>query len=214
MRVTDEVVDFFDMVSITEWNRSLQRTLVHWIGIHDRMDVLDAGCRTGRFTLQLAQRARQVTGIDVSDLMINKAQTNASRFETSNIEFAPGDVRQMVFGDASFDLVTCLNLFFLMDRPESAMSEMVRVTRPGGQIILFNPSSLMNPWSAQTYCERHRWRDFERDSLMSWSYAAVKRNLLDETDMHRLAESCGGTVTDVVQMFDGLADVTRIVPAV
>ncbi|MCF8566166.1 class I SAM-dependent methyltransferase [Alicyclobacillus tolerans] len=207
-------VDFDDLLSQTEWNRSLQRSLIHWIGVNHTDEVLEAGCGTGRFVLQLAQRAKWVTGLDPSSEMVERAKLNAQDLSVENINFAVGDVHQLAFPKARFDLVVALNQLFAFEDAERALSELVRVCRPQGQIVLLNPGPNMNPWAVQSFSEVHNLRDFERDSLLSFATAAARHPQFDEQAMASMAESAGAKVADAVVLLEGLAVVTQLLPEV
>lgn len=210
--VTEKFVDFFDMVGQTEWNKSMQRSLIHWIGLTGAELALDAGCGAGRLLLQLAQRATWVTGVDSSDAMIKRAEFNTADNEVTNASFRVANIRRLPFADASFDLVVCADLIFLLDDPQPALSEFLRVCTESGQVVIMNPAATMNPWSAKTYCEKHRLRDFERDSLLAWATACARRSLLTGAQMDKIAHECGGKLTHTVHLLDNMASVFRIVP--
>lgn len=209
----DDSVDFFDMLGQTEWNRSIQRSLIHWMGVYDQHEVLDVGCGAGRFVMQLAQRAKWVTGLDSSESMIMRARLNAMDYRLDNTTFTVGDIRDLPFGEEKFDLITCLNLLFMFPDPVQPLRELIRVCKPEGQVVLLNPSPALNPWSAQSYCEKHGLRDFERDSLLSWATAAARHQLLDEQMLRQKVESVGGELTDTLLLLDGIATVSKVIPA-
>ncbi len=208
-RVKD-AVDFFDMVGQTQWHRDIQRTLIHWIGLRDTYDVLDVGCGAGHFLLQLAQRVRWVTGLDVSESMLKRAQLNAEDHQVENASFVPGNVRQLPFADKRFDLVVCMHLLFMLGNPEVAMREMLRVLKPNGELILVNPSTSVNPWSVQTYCDVNRVYDFERDSLLSLATATARYGGVNEASLASLAQKLGGTVVESLHLLDGFVLVSRV----
>lgn len=209
----DDSVDFFDMLGQTEWNRSVQRSLIHWMGVYEQQEVLDVGCGAGRFAMQMAQRAKWVTGLDSSESMIMRARLNAMDYRLDNTTFTVGDVRDLPFGEEKFDLITCLNLLFMFPDPLQPLKELIRVCKPTGQVVLLNPSPAMNPWSAQTYCEKHGLKDFERDSLLSWATAAAKNHIFDEEFLRQKVEQAGGKLTDTLLLLDGIATVSKVVPA-
>jgi SAM-dependent methyltransferase len=208
-RVKD-AVDFFDMVGQTQWHRDIQRTLIHWIGLRDTYDVLEVGCGAGHFLLQLAQRVRWVTGLDVSDSMLKRAQMNAEDHQVDNASFVPGNVRQLPFADGRFDLVVCMHLLFMLSDPETAIREMLRVVKPRGEVILVNPSASMNPWSVQTYCDVSGVYDFERESLLSLATATARYGGVSESSLASLVAKLGGTVVESLQLLDGFVLVSRV----
>ncbi len=205
-------MEFFDRVAQTEWNKSIQRSLIHWIGLTGEQQVLDAGCGAGHLLMRLAQRAAWVTGIDTSHAMIKKAIANTSENGVANVTLQVGNVRNLPFDDETFDTVVCVDLLFLFDDQKRVLKELLRVCKPTGQVVIVNPAVTMNPWSTKTYCETHRLDEFERDSILAWATASARRTLLTDRQMALLADQCAGELTDSATMLDQLAAVFRIVP--
>lgn len=96
---------------------------------------MDAGCGGGFYSLWLSEKGAKATGIDSSVEMINVAKGKASR-KMLDAKFVRGDVSNLRIEDDEFDLV--LSTLVLMDVKEldRAISELVRVTRNGGDIIV------------------------------------------------------------------------------
>ncbi|WDL95575.1 class I SAM-dependent methyltransferase [Alicyclobacillus sp. ALC3] len=207
----DGMVEFFDTLEQTDWNQSMQRTLIHWLGIQDTYHVLDAGCGAGRFAAHLAQRSEWVTALDVSEKMVARTRRSATDFGLQNMSFAVGNLCQLPFPEASFDLVTCLDVLFMCEQPQKGLQELTRVLKPSGQLVVLNPSALMNPWSAQKLVDERKWKDFQRDSFLAWSTAAAKRRLYDAHDWAEMAHACGGELTDSLTLLEGLVAVYKFV---
>lgn len=209
--IAEKFVDFFDMVGQTEWTKTIYRSLIHWIGVTDQHRVLDAGCGAGHLIVQLAQRAAWVEGIDLSDRMIERARFNAKDNDATNVSLQVADIRNLPYRDGVFDIIICTDLFFLFDSPESPLRSLLRVCNASGQVVIVNPAATMNPWSAKTYCENHRLRDFERDSLLAWATASAKRTIMNTAQLSALAERCGAKLTDTVPMLEGVVSMYRII---
>lgn len=101
------------------------------------MKVLDVGCGTGTWALHLAASGAEVTGVDVSTEMIRMARRKAEQAGQTQqpgrkVAFLTGDAAHLPFPTATFDLVTALLVLEFSADPESVLSEMVRVLRPGG----------------------------------------------------------------------------------
>jgi ubiquinone/menaquinone biosynthesis C-methylase UbiE len=96
---------------------------------------LDLACGTGAIAERAAQAGAQVTGIDLSPVLIETAKERAEE-RGLDIEYAVGDVERLALDDASFDKVssTC-GIMFAPDH-EAAARELARVTAPGGRIAL------------------------------------------------------------------------------
>lgn len=99
------------------------------------VNVLDVGCGTGTWALALAARGAAVTGIDISPEMVRVARRKAA-VSGHSVTFMPGDGRCLPFPAANFDLVTALLVLEFALDPSAVLSEMVRVLRPGGTLLV------------------------------------------------------------------------------
>lgn len=100
---------------------------------------VDLGCGPGYLVLELARQAPalHVTGMDLSEEMLAKAETTARRAGLEGrVSFAKGDVQRIPFADGSVDLVvSTLSLHHWSD-PVAALDEVARVLRPGGSFLI------------------------------------------------------------------------------
>jgi ubiquinone/menaquinone biosynthesis C-methylase UbiE len=99
--------------------------------------MLDVGCGAGQLTLPAARAGVQATGIDIATNSLEQARARA-RTEGLNAQFDEGDAEQLPYPDASFDSVVSLVGAMFAPRPERVAAEFVRVTRPGGRIMMVN----------------------------------------------------------------------------
>jgi ubiquinone/menaquinone biosynthesis C-methylase UbiE len=105
-----------------------------WIGSHARGDVLEIGVGTGRNLPEYASATR-LTGIDLSDGMLERARARAKEIGR-DVELLRGDAERLDFPDASFDTVVfSLSLCSIPD-DAAAVREAARVLRPGGRLVL------------------------------------------------------------------------------
>lgn len=104
--------------------------------------VLDVGCGPGSDTIPLAGLVGPdgfVHGIDRDAEMVAEAERRAAEAGVSGrVEHRAGDAGQLPWEDATFDAVRCERLFLHLDQPGQATAEMVRVTRPGGRVVLMD----------------------------------------------------------------------------
>jgi ubiquinone/menaquinone biosynthesis C-methylase UbiE len=110
------------------------------VGPGDR--VLDVACGTGVVARTAAERVApdgRVTGVD-----LNPAMLAVARRVAPDIDWRQGDVAALPFPEREFDVVTCQAAIFFFPDPTAALSEMGRVTRPGGRVAVQAFSSL--PW--------------------------------------------------------------------
>lgn len=117
------------------YQRLLARTLSH-IPSNPRT-LLDAGCGTGNLLSALQRELPdvQLNGIDFSTQMLGRARQKVPR--ASIIE---GDLNApLPYPDASFDVVTCVNVLYAVANPEKTLAELKRVLVPGGTLIITSP---------------------------------------------------------------------------
>ena len=102
--------------------------------------VLDVGCGLGHEVCRLADLVGpqgRVVGIDANAAMITEARRRGAGLALP-IAFEVGDAHQVRFADDSFDLCRTERVLRYLDRPEAALAEMVRLTRPGGSVLVFD----------------------------------------------------------------------------
>lgn len=99
--------------------------------------VLEVGVGTG-INLSLYPRESQVTGIDLSDSMLEKAYERVAKNALRNVRLLQMDATSLVFPDDSFDIVYAPYLISVVPDPVTVAREMRRVCRPGGRIIILN----------------------------------------------------------------------------
>ena len=96
--------------------------------------VLECACGTGLLSAVIAPKCRQLTATDFSEKMLKKAEKNCRVFR--NITYAQTDITALPFADCSFDKVVAGNVIHLLDNPLTALSEMNRVCKDGGMLII------------------------------------------------------------------------------
>ncbi|TDK44538.1 class I SAM-dependent methyltransferase [Antarcticimicrobium luteum] len=100
--------------------------------------VLEVGVGTG-LSLGHYQPGMKVTGIDFSDQMLEKARNRVQEMGLRQmIELRQMDARELDFPDASFDTVAAMHVLSVVPEPERVMSEIARVCKPGGRVVITN----------------------------------------------------------------------------
>jgi SAM-dependent methyltransferase len=95
--------------------------------------LLDVACGTGVVSVTAARLGAQVTGLDLTPELLERARENA-RIAGVEIDWHEGDAEMLPFGDAAFDIVLSEFGHIFAPRPEVAIGEMLRVLKPGGTI--------------------------------------------------------------------------------
>ena len=119
--------------------------LVEAIGARGDEVVLDLGTGVGHTAFAVAPRVREVVGIDLTSEMIALAREGAAERKIANVRFVRGDVSELPFPDASFDVATSRYSAHHYHQPERVLRELARVLRPGGRFVLVDTISPEEP---------------------------------------------------------------------
>lgn len=99
--------------------------------------LLDAGCGVGSYLMGFARRGLQCTGVDISQTVLEQAAENVARNQLgARIRFSCEALEKLSFADASFDLVHCRGVLMHVPDWKRALTELVRVLKPGGPIAI------------------------------------------------------------------------------
>ena len=131
------------------WNEDSLGFLASKWHLNSVRTVLDVGCGVGhwgRLLCRLLPRESQLTGIDREPVWIAKAVERAAAAGLSDrLRYQVGVAEKLPFDDGTFDLVTCQTLLMHLPAPGQGLAEMIRVTRPGGMILVAEPTNLLGP---------------------------------------------------------------------
>ena len=128
-----------DFTRIADTMRESGEALVAKLGITKGLKVLDLGCGDGTTAIPEAKRGADVLGIDISSPLVAAATKRAKDLGLTNCRFQEGDASDLKgVPDRSFDLVVTIFGAMFAPKPFDVAKEMVRVTRPGGRIVMGN----------------------------------------------------------------------------
>ena len=128
-----------DFTRIADTMRDSGEALVRRIGIARGQKVLDLGCGDGTTALPAAQQGAEVLGVDIARNLVEAGTRRAAKLGLSNCTFREGDATRLEgIADRSFDVVVSIFGAMFAPRPFDVAKEMVRVTKPGGRIVMGN----------------------------------------------------------------------------
>src|SRR5712671_6184985 len=128
-----------DFTRIADSMRESGEALVRGLGITQGLKVLDLGCGDGTTALPEARLGADVLGVDIARNLVEAGNKRAKKQGLTNCKFQEGDASNLhELKDRSFDLVVSIFGAMFAPKPFDVAKEMVRVTRPGGRIIMGN----------------------------------------------------------------------------
>jgi SAM-dependent methyltransferase len=156
---------------------------------------LDCGCGTGALAIALAAHVGEVVGVDTRAEYLEAARGLAPE----NVEFVEGDATSLPFEYGFFDIVGCLRLLHHVHRPELVVSELARVTRPGGRILLMDQLGSVDPLRSIELDRFERLRDPSHERLLP---DADIRGFLDANDLVLVSSEVAREQVDLEQRLE------------
>lgn len=126
------IYDVFANVINRNANKALCLTVQKLISPSD--DVLECACGTGLLTGVVAPGCKNLIATDFSANMLKRAKKKCEKY--GNVQFEQANILQLSYPDGRFDTVIAANVIHLLDEPYKALSELDRVCKPGGKIII------------------------------------------------------------------------------
>src|SRR6202008_1147108 len=128
-----------DFTRIAATMRESGEALVQRIGISQGMRFLDPGGGDGPTAIPAAKTGADVLGVDIARNLVDAGNRRAAELGLTNLKFQQGDATDLSeLGDDRFDLVVSIFGAMFAPKPFDVAREMVRVTRPGGRIVMGN----------------------------------------------------------------------------
>ncbi len=128
-----------DFTRIATTMRGSGEALVEKLEVGEGLRVLDLGSGDGTTALPAAQRGADVLGVDIAANLVAAGNARAESLGLDNLSFQEGDATDLSeLDDESFDLVVSIFGAMFAPKPLDVAKEMVRVTKPGGRIVMGN----------------------------------------------------------------------------
>ena len=137
---------------------------------------LDAGCGTGAVAFALAHHVAEIVGVDTRTDYLDAAREAAP----ANVKLVEGDVMELPFGYATYDIACCHRVLHHVRMPALAVSELARVTRPGGRVFVADQLGSVDPLVSLEMDRFEKLRDPTHQRLLP---DADIRGFLDANDL-------------------------------
>jgi ubiquinone/menaquinone biosynthesis C-methylase UbiE len=134
---------------------ALAERLESLLPLHGSERVLDVGCGAGALAFAVSPGAREVVAIDSDAAMVEIARTHAP----SNVRVELGDGERLPFEDGEFDVAATLRTLHHTPHPGRLVTELVRVTKPGGMLLVVDQLAPVDENEARALNEFERARD-------------------------------------------------------
>jgi ubiquinone/menaquinone biosynthesis C-methylase UbiE len=135
----------------------LEEKVVRFVAPSGDERVLDSGTGSGALAFALAPHVREVVAVDLVPELLEQGRRRAERFP--NVSFVEGDATKLPFEYGSFDLAGSLRTLHHIARPELAVAELARVTRPRGRVLVVDQIAPVDPLAALELNRFERARD-------------------------------------------------------
>ena len=135
----------------------LEEKVVRFVAPSGDERVLDSGTGSGALAFALAPHVREVVAVDLVPELLEQGRRRAERFP--NVSFVEGDATKLPLEYGSFDLAGSLRTLHHIARPELAVAELARVTRPRGRVLVIDQIAPVDPLAALELNRFERARD-------------------------------------------------------
>jgi ubiquinone/menaquinone biosynthesis C-methylase UbiE len=142
----------------------LLKTLERFIVLPKTAKILDVGCGPGKWTKMYAEKGFLTTGIDASSGMVQLAR--AGKKDMKKVNLSVMDASSLGFQDASFDLVNCVTVLqhiTVDEKWKKAIKEIVRVTKPKGNILLYEMAPFFTLSRGLQSVRIRTWKEYETE---------------------------------------------------
>ena len=197
----------FAAIGELDWYAGSHRRWIEDQGLRGGDRVLEVGCATGALTSYLADIGYRVTGLDRSDDMIRRG-----RNDHPGIDLLVGDAMQLSHDSGTFDAVVAASVINVVPDAQLVMSEMKRVSAPGGTISVLVPSTEFADDGFEALIATLDLTGFSAAALTKWHRSAPK---MSPSKVASLFRGAGLEPAKPVSYLNGmLVAVTATVPSI
>jgi ubiquinone/menaquinone biosynthesis C-methylase UbiE len=132
----DALAPRFDQFTTAEWTLPFGEQLLPRVNLRPGVRFLDVGCGAGALAIPAARQGADVTAVDIAPTMIDRLRARANAEGLSNIDGRVMNGEALSLPDDAFDVSASLNGVSLFPNLKDGLREIVRVTKPGGQVMI------------------------------------------------------------------------------
>jgi SAM-dependent methyltransferase len=142
--------------------------------------VADLGCGDGYLTVEASRFAKKVIAVDRSEAALARAREMAKRRRLTNVEWKRGELEKLPLKDGSVDVALLSQVVHHATSPEKALSEAVRILKPGGRVVLLELRAHQEQWVRERLGDK--WLGFDDEEL---------KKLLEDTGLGTVKVTVG-----------------------
>lgn len=196
--------NFLEIQTKTAWGRTLAE-FAAFCRPEPASVILDVGTGPGLLPSLFAASGHRAFGLDLDpSLLRSHLSPNLAQADAGHLPFQP----------STFNLVTAVNVLFLLDQPVDRLSHWRTLLKPGGQVCLLNPSERISTEAVTRLANERGLDGTARQSLQNWAHNAETHVRWTEAETESLFRAAGFRLTETcLKVGPGFARLSRGVPA-
>ena len=152
----------WDAYVASAYEAALQERLTRLLPWHQDMTVLDAGTGTGYLAGMVAPLVGKVIGVDCAPAMLTRAGEKMAQAGYRHVSLQEGMAEQLPLATASVDVAMCHMLLHHVVSPRTVLTELRRVVRPGGYVIIIDAHTHSYRWTPEAFGDLHYGTDLKK----------------------------------------------------
>ncbi|NRB15970.1 MAG: class I SAM-dependent methyltransferase [Rhizobiales bacterium] len=177
--------DLFARLNRFQWYGGTLRNMIANLNLPANAELLEIGCGPGGLARDLASAGYRVTGIDSSSSMVQRAEQNQPA--SNAVQFLQADALNMPIQNEKYDVVIAASLLNVVKNKQKLISEMMRVTKVNGIIMVVFPTPRFTKNNATNFANSHNLPAFEAAAIKTWASLSNKLKEQDVVSMFKTA---------------------------
>lgn len=158
----EQIAPTWDAYVASAYEVELQERLTRLLPWHQGMTVLDAGTGTGYLAGMMAPLVGNVTGVDCAPAMLTYAGEKMAQAGYQHVSFREGMAEHLPLATSSVDVAMCHMLLHHVVSPRTVLSELRRVVRPGGYVVIIDAHTHKYLWTPEAFGDLHYGTDLKK----------------------------------------------------